>query len=471
MRKNLAIDTDAYKNHHYAAIHPELTFQSTYGECRIGSKYSETCFVGLDAIIKDNFLNCITLTDIEEARELFILTNGYDNFDVETWKKVVKLGYLPFEIKAVPEGTVVGVNNVLFTTNSTKPWFAKTLNSLESLMMQFWYPTTVSTRSMNIKIGLLPIIEKSGSIENLPYMVNDFGLRGATSYDAAILGGIGHLVHFRGSDNLPASRMINDYYGLLGRAQSIFGTEHSVALSFGPGQGELDYVNHCLDVMEKFPNFPMAMVTDTYDHVNFLTNVIGNSKITERIKNRVGRVVLRPDSGDPKVIVQQTIEILASIFGFHTNDKQYYVLNHNVGVIQGDGMNEDTIIDLYEHILKNRWSCDNLVTGSGGGLLQVDLNRDTQRIAIKPSIGIIDGKEVLFKKSPKTDPTKGSKSGNLKLHPHYDGTFCTLSSAVETPAMFKSYANALKVVYRNGEYLGDNNFNKIIERANNFVFK
>ena len=469
MRRNLPADTDSYKQHHPQAIHPELTIQSTYAECRVGSKYPETCFVGLDPIIKENFLSVPTRADIEEAREIFQLTNGYDGFDTTPWKRVRKLGYLPFEIKAVPEGSVVGVNNVLFTSKSTQPWFAKSLNSLEPLLMHFWYPTSVSTRSMNIKRNLLPLFGKSGSIEGLPYMVNDFGLRGATTFDAAVMGGIGHLVHFRGSDNLPASRMISDYYGVKGRAQSIFATEHSVALSFGPGQGEFNYVNHCLDVMDKNPTFPMAMVIDTYDTMNFLRNVIGSKDISERIKNRPGRVVLRPDSGEPKLIVTQCIEILASIFGYHTNDKGYYVLNHNVGVIQGDGMNETSIIELYEHIMKNRWSCDNLVTGSGGGLLQVDINRDTQRAAIKPSVGTINGQEVLFKKDPKTDPTKGSKTGHLKLHPNYDGTFTTMSSANETAAMFGSYADALKTVYKNGEYLGDNHFSKIIERAETFI--
>lgn len=466
MRKNLAADTDAYKQHHFKAIHPGLTQQSTYGECRVGSKYPETCVIGSDIIIQENFLTVPNAADIAEAREQFHDTNGYDGFDQETWKKVAKLGYLPMHIESVPEGTVVGVNNVLFTMKSTEEWFAKTLNSLEPLMMHFWYPTTQSTRSLNIKVGLIPRIKKSGGkMDNLPYMVNDFGFRGATGYESGVIGGIGHLVHFRGSDNLPASRLIKDYYGgYKGRAQSIFATEHSVALSFGPGQGEFDYVNHCLDMAEKFPEFPMAMVIDTYDALGFITNVIGSKEIQERIKARPGRVILRPDSGDPKTIVIQVIERLASIFGFTTNDEGYKVINYNVGVIQGDGMDEDSILDLYDHIIEARWCSDNLVTGSGGGLLQVGLNRDVQRIAIKPSKGTINDKIVNFQKSPKTDPTKGSKTGDLILHPNYDGTFSTFSSAVENAANFASYANALKTSLLNGEFYG-NNFKDVIERA------
>lgn len=468
MRRNTAADTDAYKQHHASAIHPGLEVQSTYGECRLGARYPETCYLGTDIIIQDNFLTVPTKADIQEAREQFVDINGYDRFDVETWEKVRNLGYYPMHIKSVAEGSVVGVGNVLFTAKSTEPWFCKTLNSLEPLMMHFWYPTTVSTRSMNIKKRLIPLVAKSGTIDNLPFMVVDFGLRGASSFESAVIGGIGHLVHFQSSDNNPASRLINDYYGYKGRSKSIFATEHSVALSFGPGQGEFDYVNHCLDQGEAFPDKPMALVIDTYDALGFVTNVIGSAEIQKRIKERPGRVILRPDSGDPKTIVEQVLERLLAIFGFSINDKGYKVLDHNVGVIQGDGMNEDSIIELYEYIISNRWSSDNLAVGSGGGLLQENITRDTQRVAIKPSVGIINGEEVMFKKSPKTDLTKSSKSGELKLYPNYDGTFTTFSSVNDTKAQFASYDDALTTSYLNGEFTG-NNFKDVIERANNYV--
>jgi len=461
MKRNTPIDTDAYKQCHYKAIEPKLEYLYSYGESRVDSKYPQLCWLGLDIAIQQNFLEVPSKGDLIEAREETFETFGYDIFNMEVWEKVRKLGYFPMTIKSAPEGSVIPTSNVLFTAEATEPWFAKTINSLEGLEMHSWYASTISTRVMNIKRRLIPLVLKSGTIELLPYMVNDFGFRGATGYESAYVGGLAHLLHFEGSDNMPASRAIKNYYGLKGRAKSVWATEHSVALSFGPGEGEYRYVNHQLD------NAPdeaiVAMVIDTYDAINFMQNVVGDPTILAKIKAKKGRIVFRPDSGIPKIIVEQVLEILAGHFGYTINAKGYKILNDNVGVIQGDGMNEDTIIELYEAILGNRWSSDNLVVGSGGGLLQVDVNRDTQRFAIKPSFGVIDGKDTFFRKTPKTDMTKASKSGKLKLHPQMNGNYLTISSEKESG--FGGFIDDLKPVFHNGEFMSNNNFADMIARA------
>ena len=475
MRKNLIIQTDSYKQSHAFLINKGLTKNQNYAENRAGGEFPTSCFLGLDVIIKDNFLNPLSKGDISEARDHFVSVHGFDGFDLETWTKVQKLGYLPIEIKAVPEGTVVGEGNVLFTTVETEPWFAKTVSNLETLQMHYWYPTAVNTREMYMKMDLLPIVKESGSMENLPFMVNDFGARGAVMSEGAAMGGIGHLVHFQGSDNNFAALQLKDFYNCTGRQKSIIATEHTVALSYGPGQGEFDYVNAVLDYADKFPGVPCAWVIDTFDALNHLKNVVGRKQISERIKNRPGRVILRPDSGDPKTIIGQSIEILASIFNYsyHKEKTNYKVLNYNVGLIQGDGMTPITIPELYDSILRNGWSSDNLATGSGGGILQVDINRDTQRAAIKTCYGIIDGEEKNFQKTPKTDLTKSSKSGQLKLHPNHDGTFTTISSVYLPKPQFIGYVDALLPIYKNGEYLGGsrNDFKNIIERAETYTNK
>lgn len=475
MRKNLPYQTDSYKQSHPFLINQGLTVNGNYAENRKGAEFPETCFIGLDPIIKDNFMKPVSMGDITEARDHFYSTHGFDGFDLETWKKVNKLGYLPIEIKAVPEGSVVREGNVLFTTVNTEPWFAKTAGHLEPLQMHYWYPTAVSSRIMQLKIDLIPIVKKSGSFANLPYMVHDFGARGAAYSEAAAMGGIGHLVHFQGSDNNFASLQLSDFYNSTGRQKSIIATEHTVALSYGPGQGEFDYVNAVLDYADRYPGVPCAWVIDTFDAENHLKNVIGSPQISERIKNRPGRCVPRPDSGNPKLIIGKGLEILASIFGYHYHPEKsdYKVLNHNIGLIQGDGMTPITIPELYNSILDNGWSSDNLATGSGGGILQVDINRDTQRSAIKTSYGVIDGESKSFAKSPKTDPSKTSKAGELKLYHNYDGTFSTISSNDFSPPQFKGYVDALQPVFKNGEYLGGNrnDFSKIIERAETYTNK
>ena len=381
MEKNIILTTDAYKISHHLGLQENITNLYSYGESRVGSKYPFVSYFGMSMLIQDHLLQKVTDEMIEEAAEESYMTFGTEKyFNRSVWEKVRDLGYLPIEIKSAPEGRKIPINNVLFTIESTEKWFAKTVNSLEDVLMHIWYPTTVSTRSMYIKEKLRPLVEKSGTIENLDFMVNDFGLRGATCLEAAERGGAAHLVHFQGSDNMPASRAIKNYYGYKGRAKSVWATEHSVALSFGPGQGEFDYMNHQLDKSEELGESDkiLSIVIDTYDAFNFLQNVVGSPEISERIKNRKGRVVFRPDSGEPKYSIERCLEILAGIFGYFINNKGYKVINYNVGLLQGDGMNEDTIIELYEAAMENRWSVDNFVTGSGGGLLQVDINRDTQ---------------------------------------------------------------------------------------------
>lgn len=475
MRRNLITDKDAYKFIHHLALNPGLTHQYVYGESRIGSKFPVVTFFGLDVIIKQNFMNAPSIGDIEEADQESFSTFGIDYFNMkgkdglsarDVWTKVNKLGYIPMEIKAAPEGSIVPIDNVLFTSESTKDWFAKTINNLETLKMHAWYPTTISSRFKYIKESVYPLVEMTGTVELIDFMINDFGARGATWYDSAAMGGMACLVHGQGSDNNIASRQIKDFYGLQGRAKSVWATEHSVALSFGPGEGEYNYLWHQLENTPK--NAIVSIVIDTYDTRNFMYNVVGHEKSIRLIKERAeagGRVVFRPDSGIPEDQIDIVFDALTAHFGYSLNAKGYKVLDHSVGAIQGDGMNEVSIVELYKHIVKNRWSTDNLVVGSGGGLLQVDANRDTQRFAIKPSMGIINGEEVLFQKNPKTDTTKKSKAGKLKLHPTLDGGFQTFSSATTEAPAFSSYVDSLQTVFKNGEYLGDNHFSKIIERA------
>jgi nicotinamide phosphoribosyltransferase len=285
----------------------------------------------------------------------------------------------------------------------------------------------------------------------LPYMVNDFGARGATDWMAHYRGGIGHLLHFQGSDNLIASRAIDHYYGYKGRAKSIYATEHSIALSFGISQEEeVEYVLHQLNTCPL--DMPCAIVMDTKDLINFMTNVIGDPRVVAKIKERTASTVGRPDSGVPLESIERCLDIATSIFGFTINAKGYKLLNDNFRLIQGDGMNEESIISLYEAVVHNRWSTDNLFVGSGGGLLQVDLNRDTMRWAIKPSYGIINGVEKNFQKLVASQPDKASKPGRLILHPTGKDHYMTYSSATTSPTMFGSYNDILKPLYHDGEF-------------------
>lgn len=463
MRKNITIDTDAYKIPHWLQYPDNLTKLYSYGESRVGSRYPFVSFFGLSAIIKEHFLQKVTDEMIEEGEEESYLTFGTkEYFNTEVWKKVKDLGYLPIEIKAVPEGTKTGIDNVLFTIQSTEKWFAKTINSLESTLMHIWYPTTVATRAMYIKENIKPFFDKSSDISNLvlPVAVNDFGYRGGTCFDASAIGGAAHLVHFVGSDNMPANRLIKDYYGFKGQLKSVWATEHSVATSFGLEENnEIEYLKHQLI---KAPDDKIvSIVIDSKDSDNFIKNVVGNEEIIHLIKQKSGRVVFRPDSGNPLVNICKYSDMLGSIFGFKMNQKGYKIIGENVGLIQGDGMDENSIPALYEEYIKTGWAADNVITGSGGGLLQVDINRDIQRFAIKASYGEKDGVPFNIKKNPKTDQTKASKSGILKLH----NKTTTFESSKMNSIQFNAYEDILETVFKNGE-LKETKFEDILKRAN-----
>lgn len=465
MRKNIILDTDSYKITHHLQTPPGITKLYSYGEPRVGGKYPFVSFFGLRMIIMDHFLQKVTKEMIEEAEWRADATFGERGyFDSETWQRVKNLGYLPIRIKAVPEGTKVAIDNALFTIESTESWFAGHLNALETLLMHVWYPTTVATRSMTIKESIKPWFLKSSDVTEyvLPVAVNDFGFRGATGHEAAARAGAAHLLHFVGSDNEAGMTALYDYYGCVDRLKSVWATEHSVATSYGEGIGESDYLNAQLEraPLDKI----ISIVIDSYDSDNFIQNVVGSEIIKEKIKARSGRVVFRPDSGDPKINVLKYLDMLGGIFGYHINSKGFKVVDHNVGLIQGDGMNEHSIPEIYKELVRAGWAADNIVTGSGGGLLQVDINRDTSRWAIKASYGEKDGVGFNIQKNPATDTTKKSKAGMLKLHPTSD-TFITMSSAEMPINQFNGYVDCMETVLENGDFHPEI-FDNILTRAN-----
>ena len=141
------------------------------------------------------------------------------------------------------------------------------------------------------------------------------------------------------------------------------------------------------------------------------------------------------------------------MFGSTINAKGYKVINHNVGLLQGDGMKRETIIDLFRYITDLGWSADNLVVGSGGGLLQEGFNRDTQRFAIKASrgeriddLGNTQGFDI--RKMPKTDTSKGSKAGFQKVE-GIGGSFRTISS---NDPRYNEINDVMITLYQNGQF-------------------
>lgn len=459
MRKNITTDSDIYKFPKFKTAHPDLEGVYSYGEPRIGARYKEICFFGMSMIIQDHFMQRVTESLIKEGEERIAKRVGFDNmFNRGVWEKVKDLGYLPIRIMAAPEGKIVETGNVCFTIQETQPFFAPMVQFLESSLMHVWYPTEIASRAYHIKKGVLPTFLKSCDNGNtsIGFAVNDFGYRGATCHEAAGRGGAGHLVHFTGSDNEAAMTALIDYYNCHERLMSVWATEHSDALSFGPNN-ELDYVKHQLKNSD--PDQIVSIVTDCFDQDNFFLNVACHPEIVDIVKGRQGKVMWRPDRGVPLVNVCKYSDILGATYGFHMNTKGYKSLDNGVGILQGDGMNEDSIPELYTEYIKTGWAADNVFTGSGGGLLQADVARDNQRWAIKPSHMIKAGIGYDVFKSGSGDVGKESKSGYLKLQKNM-----TIQSSKESPEQFDGYMDELEVVFEDGAFKRQD-FSEIIKRA------
>lgn len=459
--------TDAYKLVHWMQRPSGLTRLMSYGEPRVGGQHTHVCFFGMSYFIKEYFMTAVSDEEIERGYRRSLNTFGKENyFPKEIWQKVRDLGYYPLEIKAVKEGTVVPTGNVCYTIESTEDWFAPMVSHFEDWLMWNWYPVAVATRMYNIHKGLTPSFKISTNNAMLDYVVNDFGLRGAQGHEAACLGGAAALIFSDGSDNVPAMDFIEDYYNDTTIGKSVWATEHSVATVWGPGQGEFDYVNAQLD--RAGDDAMVSIVIDSYDDVNFIKNVIGSEDIKHRIMARSGRTVLRPDSGVPLTNMIKYSEMLGNIFGYHLNEVDYRVINHNVGLIQGDGMNENSIVEIYFEYIKTGWSCENFAVGSGGGLLVEGLTRDTDRWAVKCCYAVIDGESRDIRKTPKSDMTKASKSGILKLH-KAGNHFITIESSKEQYGINNGFSDELEVVYRNGKLMRDQNFSEIRAIAKSYL--
>jgi len=457
--------TDSYKVSQWKVYPDNMTKMFSYLESRGGTS-EEITFFGLQYLLKEYMVGPVITRDAINTMEVFFKGHfGRDDvFNKEGWEYILKehSGYLPISIKAVPEGTTVPVKNILLAVENTDPKCAWLVNYLETLILKVWYPISIATRCRKIRKAILKHLEISGSPETIDFKLVDFGYRGVTTEEQAGIGGLAVLTSFMATDNLAGIIMGMEYYGTQMCGFSIPATEHSVMVAKGR-EGELE---QCKRFLDKYPNGLIACVSDTYNIFECCKNIWGG-ELKDTIENRNGTLVVRPDSGDFFVVVPKILDILAEKFGFFINSKGYKVLSDKVKIIQGDGMDPETIDLLFAKLVELGWSADNLTVGSGGGLLMENVTRDTHKFAIKASWAEIDGKGVSLFKDPITDNGKSSKKGRLKLVKQLalDGgtQYITVNDA---HPLFYDMKDELVEVYRNGHLLVDQTFEEIKNRAN-----
>ncbi|WP_431687411.1 nicotinate phosphoribosyltransferase [Hahella sp. NBU794] len=456
MKNSIILNVDSYKTSHYLQYPAGATQVSSYIESR-GGAFEKAVFFGLQMFIKEYLTKPITADDIEEAK-LVYQAHGVP-FNEEGWRYILDKheGYLPIEIQAAPEGTVMDVKNVMvqvINTDRNCAWLTSYVET--ALLRAVWYPTTVATVSWSCRNIIKRYLEETAdTIEGLPFKLHDFGARGASSEETAAIGGAAHLVNFMGTDTVSGIMAARRYYGADMAGFSIPAAEHSTITSWGK-EAEVDaYAN----MLEQFaePGKLVAVVSDSYDLWNAIDNLWGEALKT-KIERSGGTLVVRPDSGDPVAIVTETIERLMRKFGFTVNSKGYRVLPACIRVIQGDGISLHTIEAILAAMKARKQSAENIAFGMGGELLQ-KVNRDTLKFAMKASAICVKGIWRDVYKDPITDQGKRSKKGLLALVKGLDGGFQTVRRQD-----LGNREDQLVTVFRNGDLMKEWTFDEV--RAN-----
>jgi len=444
--------TDSYKSGHWLGYPPNTEEVYSYAESR-GSDFP-IVFFGLQYFLKEYLVGQqVTSDDVEYMADRVAAVHGGNGlvYNRAGLERIVSKhgGRWPVSIKAVPEGTVIGPSNVLFSVVNTDPTMPWVTNYIETLLSNVWYPTSVASQSRSQKADIVRFARMTGADPYSDYRLHDFGARGVSCPEEAALGGAAHLVNFSGSDNYLGMELAIAYYGADNPGHSIPAAEHSTITSWGRAYEGDAFRN----MLQQFPTGMVAVVSDSYNIYDACRDLWGGS-LKDAVRSRNGTVVVRPDSGEPAKVVVEVLGILGDAFGFTVNGAGYRVLPPQIRVIQGDGINRRSIVGIMQAVADARWSLDNIAFGSGGGLLR-DVNRDTIQFAIKCSEITVNGERRGVSKHPIGMPSKNSKEGRLGL--------IASGNAFKTVSESKADAlgNHLVEVFRDGELLREWSFGEV----------
>lgn len=453
-------DTDSYKAGHAEMLPAGVQFLSSYGCARSDEVWHYSMFTHLQAWLKT--LRPVTMEDVREAHDVMMQHCGV--FNLEGWTRLVNEcdGILPIRIDALPEGTVVPNRTPLYRIRNTRPGFAWVPQYVESpLLRAVWYGSTVATLSWTVKQDIRRFLEETSMNpeQELMFRLHDFGARGVSSQESAALGGLAHLINFNGSDTLPGLLAARRYYNEPMAAHNIPAMEHSVICAWGQ-EGEQAAYENAIDKFLK-PGAMLSVVPDAYDLHHAIDVIIGQN-LKDKIVNSGGTLVVRPDSGDPVSEVMFAVRSLANRFGYTLNQKGYAVLNPCVRVIQGDGVNKDSIKSIMMALKINGFSIENVAFGMGGGLLQ-SVNRDTLGFAQK-AWAVTSGHSewIGIQKKPATASQKTSLKG-LHMVVEDEGKIVTAPVGA-----FPAERDLLQPVWEDGKLLREQSLSEVRSIANSY---
>lgn len=442
---------DSYKIHHNKMYSPGMTKLYSNGTCRksrIDGVNSVVVF-GLQHFIKEYLINVFnneffiprvhgTIHAKEEKENMLTEYKRHCQVDTSHIEELWDLGYLPIEIKSLEEGTLCPIGVPILTITNTHPDFGWLVNYLETLIScSLWQSYTSATIAYEYKKLLTKYaVETTGSDEGVQWQGHDFSMRGMSSVESAILSGMGHLTSFTGTDTIPAIYQLESSYkatGLIGA--SVPATEHSV-MCLGTKDDEIGTFKRLLDL---YPSGILSVVSDTWDLWKVCTEYLPQLK--EQILAREGKLVIRPDSGDPVDIIcgcktdisdedgkhyraddcwesyepdgegsitrhknnakevsdaeqKGIVELLWDVFGGTINVQGYKVLDSHIEAIYGDSITLDRAKQICERLKAKGFASTNIVLGIGSYTYQYN-TRDTFGFAMKATYGEITTQEVI----------------------------------------------------------------------------
>ena len=415
---------------------------------------------------------------VNEYERVLKYSLGKETVDSSHIRDLHKLGYLPIKIKAVPEGTRIPIRVPMFTIENTVNKFFWVTNYLETLMScMLWQPMTSATISNEYrKILDKYAIETTGTTEGVEFQGHDFSMRGMSSLESAKSSGAGHLLSFTGTDTIPSILYMEKFYNaniereLVGT--SIPATEHSVQCAYGQ-EDEINTYRRLIN--DIYPNGFVSIVSDTWDLWKVLNEYIPQLKTD--ILNRDGKVVIRPDSGDPVKIIcgdsesdnpnarKGVIEMLWDIFGGTVTEQGYKVLDSHIGAIYGDAITLDRCREICEKLKEKGFASTNMVFGIGSFSFQYT-TRDTFGFALKTTYSVVGDEERFLFKNPITDNgVKKSQRGKVVVV-DVEGTIVYEDGLNEEEERRKNW-NMLDTVFFNGYLIKEYSLHEIRNRVNN----
>ena len=440
---------------------------------------NEVVFFGLQYFIKkyiiedfdQHFFNRPKEEVVEEYKRRIGTYLGPDAIKYEHVEALHDLGFLPIEIKAVEEGTLVPLRTAMFTMKNTQPEFFWLTNFLETIMScVIWMPCTSATMALQYrKILNRFATETGGDMEFVNWQGHDFSFRGMAGLEAAMMSGAGHLLSFTGTDTIPAIDFLEKYYNADSEKEIVGGsvpaTEHSV-MCMGTKDDETGTFRRLIN--ETYPTGIVSIVSDTWDFWKVITEYVPELK--NDILNREGKVVIRPDSGDPVKIIcgdpaaepgtpefKGAVECLWETFGGTTTSTGYKLLDEHIGLIYGDSITLERCQAICEQLKEKGFASTNLVFGIGSYTYQY-VTRDTFGFAMKATYGEVlgEGREIF--KNPKTDSgTKKSAKGLIRL----EGETGRVTGMQDQVSWEEEQTGMLKTVYKDGKLIIDQHLNDI----------